>query len=389
MIYLDCAATTKIDENVMIKTKESVMKYYGNPSSQYSLGKETRKLIENARKEIADYINAKPEEIIFTSGGTESDNLAIKGVALANPDKKHIIVSNIEHPAVLETCRFLENQGYKIDYLKADKEGLVNPKELEKLIKKDTLIVSVMHVNNEIGTIQPIKEIGKICRNKKVYFHTDAVQSFCKVKINVNEMNIDLLSVSGHKVNAPKGIGFLYVRNGVEIEPIQHGGGHERGLRSGTENTPGIIGLAEALKLKRENTKEIRDYMIKEILKIPGSRINGSLKQRVDGNINVSFYGIEGESLMLMLDSEGICVSTGSACNSHKLQHSHVLEAIGVDELYINGSIRMSFDKLSKQEADFVIEKLNEKVAKLREMSPFKLDKKSVKEAKRIEWSEH
>lgn len=374
-IYLDNAATTPIEEQVLKVMNETSKKYFANPSSQHTLGKESRKKLEEARETIAKFVNASPKEIYFTSGGTESNNLAIKGVALAYPERKNIITTEIEHPCILNSCRELEKQGYKVDYLKPNKEGLIDLKELEKKITNKTLLVSVMFVNNEIGVIQDISRISKICREKKVFFHTDAVQAFGKLDIDVKKLGIDLLSASGHKINAPKGIGFLYVNEDVKINSIINGGGQERGIRSGTENIVGAIAMAEATKIKREkdSIKKSRDKIINELKKIKGTQINGSLTSRIYNNISVSFYGIEGESLMLLLDHEGIYVSTGSACNSTKLEESHVLKAIGVDEMYINGTIRISLDKLTKNEEDLVIKKIKENVEKLRKISPFKI----------------
>ncbi|MBT3397800.1 cysteine desulfurase [archaeon] len=375
-IYLDNAATTKVDKNVAEKVKKVFLDSYANPSSQHSCGKEARKLVETAREEIANFIGANPSEIIFTSGGTESNNLAIRGLAKANPEKKHIITSVIEHPSVLETCKDLEKQGFSVDYIGVNEEGIVEGADVKKKIRKDTLLVSIMHVNNEIGTIQPIEEIGEVCKKKGVYFHSDCVQGFMKLGIDVRKMHVDLLSVSGHKVHAPKGIGFLYVRKGVRVSAVQTGGGQENGLRSGTGNVPGIVGLAAALSVKQEVTRirKVRDLLVKELLKIPGTRINGSLKKRIWNNVNVSFYGIEGESLMLMLDKEGICVSTGSACASNKLSESYVLKAIKVPELYIHGSLRLTLGEISEKDIKFVVSKINEKVEKLRKISPFKLE---------------
>ncbi len=380
-IYLDNAATTFLAEEVK---KEIAGKFgiFGNPSSRHSLGKEARIEIENARDKIADFIGAKSDEIIFTSGATESNNFAVKGLALANPKKKHIIVSAIEHPSILETCNSMKKQGYKIDIIGVDSEGIVKIDELKKKIKKDTLLVSVMHVNNEIGTIQPIEEIAKICKSKKVLFHTDAVQSFAKIPINVNSIGVDLLSVSGHKINAVKGIGFLYVRKGVKISPLINGGGQEDGMRNGTENVLGIISLAKAIDLKRNEfeVRNSRDRIIKEILKIPGAKLDGSQSQRIYNNACFSFYGIEGESLQMLLDEEGILISTGSACSSNKLAGSHVLKAIGVNKFYLNGSIRLSLDSLkvlTREEEDFVIQKIKENVEKLSKISPFKFVERS------------
>jgi len=375
-IYLDNAATTYLAEEVK-KELNDKMNLFGNPSSRHSLGKEARIEIENARDKLANFIGAKSDEIIFTSGATESNNFAIKGLALANPKKKHIIVSAIEHPSVLETCVSMKKQGYKIDIIPVDKEGIVRVDEIKKKIGKNTLLVSVMHANNEIGTIQPIEEIAKICKVKKVLFHVDAVQSFAKIPINVNSIGVDLLSVSGHKINAVKGIGFLYVRKGVKIVPLINGGGQEDNFRSGTENVLGIISLAKAIDLKRYDfeVRNSRDRIIKEILKIPGARLDGSQSNRLYNNACFSFYGIEGESLQMLLDEEGILISTGSACSSNKLAGSHVLRAIGVNKFYLNGSIRVSLDSLkvlTKEEENFVIQKIKENVEKLSKISPFK-----------------
>jgi len=377
-IYLDNAATTKVDEKVAERVCDVMLNKYGNASSLHKVGQKSKKLLEESRKKIADFIKASPSEIIFTSGGTESNNLAIRGLAKVDSEKKHIITSVIEHSSVLETCHDLEKKGYKINYIGVDNKGIINLKELESKIKKDTLVVSVMHVNNEIGAIQPIEKIGKICKNKGVYFHTDSVQSFKKLDIDVSKVNVDLMSVSGHKIHAPKGIGFLYVKKGTKIFPILTGGEQEKNIRSGTENIPGIIGLASALdvKIDKGKIKKMRDWMIKELLKIQSVKINGSLEKRIYDNINISFYGIEGESLMLMLDEAGIFVSTGSACASNKLKESYVLKAIGVDKMYIHGSIRITIDEISKNDAKFVTEKIKDSVKKLRKISPFKLNLK-------------
>jgi cysteine desulfurase len=373
-IYLDNAATTKVDPKVAKKVSEFFTENYGNASSQHHLGIKSKKSLDEAREKIAKYVSANISEIVFTSGGTESNNLALRGLAKANPEKKHIITSTIEHPSVLETCKDLEEEGCKIDYIKVNSEGIVEPEELEKKISKNTLVVSIMHVNNEIGTIQPIEEIAEICKKHQVYFHTDAVQGFSKIDLDIK--NIDLFSVSGHKINAPKGVGFLYIKNGTKISPIITGGGQENKIRSGTENIPGIVGLAAALEIKRDKDeiKKSRDKIIKELVKIPGTKINGSIKNRIYNNINVSFYGIEGESLMLMLDKEGISISTGSACASTKLAESYVLKAIELENLYIHGSLRLSLDKDAIGKEDYIIKIIKENVEKLREISPFKLN---------------
>lgn len=375
-IYLDNAATTAVDKEVLKAMMPYFSEKYGNPSSLHEFGREAREAIEKAREEIAKLINASPEEIIFTSGGTESDNLAIKGLAMTNPGKKHIITSKIEHPAVLETCKELEKQGYKVDYISVNSDGIVNIEEFKRKITPNTLLVSIMHVNNEIGTIQQIEKIAEICREKNVYFHTDAVQSFGKLKIDVKKMKIDLLSASGHKINAPKGIGILYVKKGIKIKPLLSGGGHEKNLRSGTENVPGIVGLGKACELssrkmkKASKIKELRDSLINNLLEIKATRLNGSREERIFNNVNVSFENVEGEALLLLLDEEGIACSTGSACSNHSLKASHVLKAIGLSDLEAHGSLRLTLDwNNTKAEIEYTIKKIKENVEKLREIS--------------------
>jgi len=371
IIYLDNAATTPVDEEVAKVANEFMIKNYGNASTLYSLGRNARNAVESAREKIAKFLGVSSEEIFFTSGGTESNNLAIKGLALANPDKKHIMTTVIEHPAVMETCRQLERQGYKVDYIPVDKEGIVNVDEIRKKIREDTLIVSVMHVNNEIGTIQPIEEIAEICRLKKVIFHTDAVQSFGKLKIDASKF--DLLSASGHKINAPKGIGFLYVRKGVKINPIIHGGGQEKKIRSGTENVAGIAALKKAVELadkKMKNTaktKKLQGKLINELLKIPGTRLNGSKEKRIFSNVNISFDDAEGEAIVLLLDEKGICCSTGSACSSTSLKTSPVLRAIGLGDEEAHGSLRISLGwQNTDKEVNYAIKEIKKAVENLR-----------------------
>tara|TARA_Y100000310_G_scaffold94081_1_gene91716 strand:+ start:10081 stop:11226 length:1146 start_codon:yes stop_codon:yes gene_type:complete len=375
-IYLDNAATTKVDLKVSKVVDAFSLKEYANPSSIHSFGKNVKKEVDFARKKIANFIGATPSEIIFTSGGTESNNLAIRGLAAANPSKKHIITSVIEHPSVLDTCRSLEKNNYEIECIKVDSNGLINPLEIEKKIRKDTLLVSVMHVNNEIGTIQSIEEIGKICKKKNVYFHSDTIQSFKKIDINVLNMNLDLISVSGHKIHGPKGIGFLYIKKGTKIFSILTGGGQEGGLRSGTENVPGIMGLSTALDIKnnKENILKKRNKLLKGLRKIKAIKINGDMDKRIYNNINISFYGIEAEGLIDLLDKEGIYVSTGSACVSTSLSGSYVLKEIGLDEKYINGSLRLTLSDISHSEIDYVIDKISKNVEKLRSISPFRLN---------------
>ena len=378
-IYLDNAATTKVDSKVAKRVNEIFTSDFGNYSSQHVVGKKVKVAVEEARAKIAKFIGATAKEIVFTSGGTESNNLALRGLAKANPGKKHIITSVIEHPSVLDTCKDLEKDGYSVDYIGVDSGGIVNVSEIEDKIRGDTLVVSIMHVNNEIGTIQPIKEIGTICMENGIYFHSDAVQSFKKIDLDVKKMNIDLLSVSGHKVNAPKGIGFLYVGKNVPISEIMTGGGQENGIRSGTLNSPGIVGLGASLDVdvNKEDIRKMRDLIMEGLLKIPGSKINGSTEDRIYNNINISFYGVEGEGLMLRLDDEGIYVSNGSACASTKLVESYVLKVIDVPKEYIHGSLRLTLGEITLEEANYVVDKITRKVEELRSLSPFelKLDK--------------
>ena len=378
LIYLDNAATTKVDKKVFEAMKPYFIEEYGNPSSQHSLGMQSKEAIEKARKIIATNINARPEEIFFTSGGTEANNWALKELYFINAPlgKKHIIISKIEHPSIIEVCKMLEKLGARITYLDVNKEGFIDMEQLNNAISEDTLAISIIHGNNEIGTIQDIEAIGALCKEKKIYFHIDACQSYGKAKIDVVEQNINLATLNGHKIHGPKGIGALYIRQGTKIAPFINGGGHERGMRSGTENVPGIMGFAEAVKLFNEkdirNMTNIRDYTLKKILGIKNVRINGSLKNRLCNNINVSFSNIEGEAIQRKLQEFGIMISTGSACASNSLKKSHVLKAIGLNDLEINSSIRVSLSKFTtKKEVDYFIKKLNIVVEELREMSPF------------------
>lgn len=376
-VYLDNAAATQVDPRVLKTMMPYFSKNFGNASSLYELGREANEALERSRKTIAGVINAKPEEIYFTSGGTESDNLAIKGV-LSN--KKHLITSSIEHPAVLNVFRQLKNKGYKITILPVNKQGIVSLEKLKKSITKQTGLVSIMHANNEIGTIQPIKEIGKICKKKGVLFHTDAVQTFGKIPIDVKKMNVDLLSISSHKIYGPKGVGALYVRKEVKINPIIQGGGHEDGIRSGTENVAGIVGFAKAAKLcKKEMNKEsqreikLRDYLIKNILKIKNSWLNGHSKKRLPNNAHFCFRFIEGEALVLKLDDKGIAASTGSACSSKHLEPSHILLAIGLSPRDAHGSLRITLGRFTKKsDIDYVLKVLPKVINNLRRISPFK-----------------
>lgn len=374
-IYFDNAATTKVDKGVIKAMLPYFNKKFGNASSLHSFGNEARKAVEDSRKTIAEKLNALPEEIIFTSGGTESDNLAIKGFAYANKDKgNHIITSKVEHHAVLNVCKFLESQGFEVTYLNVNSEGIIDLEEFKKAITEKTILVTIMHANNEIGTIQPIEEIGKICRQKGIAFHTDAVQSFTKISIDVKKMNIDLMSISGHKIYGPKGVGALYIRKGLKIEAQNIGGGHEFNLRSGTENVAGIVGFAKAASLNPEveKVKELRDYLIDLVLKkIPKSRLNGSKEKRLCNNANFSIAGIEGESILMRLDEKGIAVSTGSACSSKSLEPSHVLLAIGLKHVEAHGSLRVTLSRENtKEEIDYFVKCLEKVVKELREVSP-------------------
>jgi len=375
-IYLDNAATTPVDEKVFLAMKPYFSEKFGNASSLHQKGQEAKMALEESREIIAKSINAKPDEIIFTSGGTESNNLAIKGLAFVYPNKKHIIISKIEHDCVLNACKFLESRGYKITYLNVDFDGFIDLKQLEKAITKDTLLVSIIHGNNEIGTIQDLEAIGKICKEKKIFLHTDACQSYTKTLIDVKKQNLDLVTLNAHKIHGPKGVGALYLREGIKIVPIAHGGGHEKNRRSGTENIPSIVGFAEAVKIANpENIKKIsrlRDKLISGLEKIPGSKLNGPKgEKRLANNVNFSFKGVEGESVGGYLDAEGICSSTGSACSSKSLEPSHVLLAIGLTPEQAHGSLRLSLSKNNtEEEIDIVLEKLPKIIEKLRKISP-------------------
>ena len=384
--YFDHAATTATKEEVLKEMLPYFTLNYGNASSIYSIGRKSKKAVEESRHKVAYAIGTEAKEIYFTSCGSESDNLAIKGVAFANKEKgNHIITTKIEHPAVLHTCQHLEREGFRVTYLNVDNEGLINLKELEESITPQTILISVMFANNEIGTIQPIKEIGEIAKRYNIYFHTDAVQAIGNVRINVNELNIDLLSMSAHKFYGPKGMGALYVRSGVKFEKIQDGGHQERNMRAGTENVAGIVGLGKAIELAYENFDEynkkltdLRDYYFSQVEeKIPDIKINGHRTKRLPGNANISFEFIEGESLLLYLDARGICASSGSACTSGTLDPSHVLLAIGLPHEIAHGSLRVTFgDDNSKDDVDFLVDTLVEVVAKLRKMSPLYEEKK-------------
>jgi cysteine desulfurase len=375
-IYLDNAATTKVDEKVVKEMLPYFGEKYGNASSQHLKGSEAKTALEKSRSMIAKNIGANTSEIIFTSGGTESNNFALKGLFFSNyPEKNHIITTKIEHDCVLKTCEWLAKQGAKITYLNVDKDGFVKPEDIEKAITDKTILVSVIHGNNEIGTIQDLEKIGKICREKKVLFHTDACQSFTKVPINVRKQYLDLVTLNSHKIHGPKGVGALYIREGIKITPFMHGGGHERKLRSGTENIPGIVGFAKAVDIANskdiEKMTKLRDKLIEGILKISNTRLNGSRTKRLCNNVNVSFNNIEGEAIGGYLENKGIFVSTGSACMSHSLEPSHVLDAIGISAVQSNSSLRLSLSKYTTEEdIDYVLEHLPKVVEKLRKLSP-------------------
>lgn len=380
LIYLDNAATTKVKDEVYDAMQPYFKELYGNPSSIYRFAGEGKKAIEDARATVAEFLGAKAEEIYFTAGGSESDNWALKATALAKREKgKHIITSKIEHHAILHTCEYLEKLGYEISYINVDENGVVKLDELKAAIREDTILVSVMFANNEIGTIQPIKEIGAIAHEHNIIFHTDAVQAYGHEHINVDEMNIDILSASGHKINGPKGIGIMYLRNSVKIDSFIHGGSQERGRRAGTHNTPGIVGFAKATEIaKRDLDKRhsyesgLRDYLIDRVLaEIPYTKLNGHRTNRLSNNANFSFRFIEGESLLIMLDQKDIAASSGSACTSGSLDPSHVLLAIGLPHEIAHGSLRLTLsDETTKEEIDYVVDELKKIVERLRGMSP-------------------
>ena len=380
MIYLDNAATTKTAPEVVDAMLPYFSEYYGNASTIYSLGAESKKAMDHARQTIADSLGAKPEEIYFTAGGSESDNWALKATAEAYESKgKHIITTKIEHHAILHTCEYLEKRGFEITYLNVDRDGLISLDELKAAIRPDTILISVMFANNEIGTIEPIAEIGEIAKEHGVLFHTDAVQAYAQVPINVDEMHIDMLSASGHKLNGPKGIGFLYIRKGVKIRSFVHGGAQERNRRAGTENIPGIVGLGaaveRAMRIMDSKTRkeiELRDYLIGRLEnEIPHCWLNGHRTKRLPNNINFSFLFIEGESMLIMLDMKGICASSGSACTSGSLDPSHVLLAIGLKHEEAHGSLRLTLsEETTKEEMDIVAEEVKKIVQRLRDMSP-------------------
>lgn len=379
-VYADNSATTKINEDVLAEMMPYLTEHYGNASSIYSVGRDSRRAVDAAREKVAKALGAKPQEIYFTAGGSESDNWAIKGSmdVLKAKGKTHIITTNFEHHAVLHTCQYMEKHGFEVTYLPVNSEGYVTPEQVEAAIQENTGLVTIMYANNEIGTIQPIAEIGAVCRKKKVLFHTDAVQAVGNVPIDVAAQNIDMLSLSGHKIYGPKGIGVLYIRTGVRVENLIHGGAQERNKRAGTENLAGIVGLGKAIELatadipaKIAKVSKLRDHFIQEASKISHSRLNGGLEHRLCGNINMSFEAVEGEALLLMLDLNGICASSGSACTSGSLDPSHVLLAIGLPHEIAHGSLRVSINEHTTQEdIDYMLEVLPQVIARLRDMSP-------------------
>jgi len=378
--YFDNSATTKVSKEVMDSMQPYLNEIYGNPSTIYSIGREAKKAIEIAREKVAKAINADSKEIFFTGSGTEADNWAIKGVAFANQYKgKHIITTNIEHHAVLHTCEYLEKFGFETTYVPVKENGIVDVNDIKDAIREDTILISVMFANNEIGTIQPIKEIGELAKEKNIYFHTDAVQTIGNIPVDVKELNVDLLSLSAHKFHGPKGVGALYVRNGVNIDNLLHGGGQEKRRRASTENIAGIVGLGTAIEITTKNIDEKVKYLIKLrektinglIENIPDIIVNGDREERLPGNVNVCFKYIEGESILLHLDQYGICASSGSACTSGSLEPSHVLLAIGLPHEIAHGSLRLSFsEENTEEEVDYLLEKLPPIIKNLRNMSP-------------------
>lgn len=382
IIYLDNAATTRMDDSVIKEVNKYFSEKYGNPSSSHLMGKEAKRAISEAREIIANSIGAKEDEIFFTSGGTEANNWALKGLFFAHPEKNHIITTKIEHDCILETCRWLKSQGAKITYLNVDSDGFINSKDLEKAITPKTLLFSVIHGNNEIGTIQNLEELGNICKSKGVYLHTDACQSYTKTLLNVKKQNIDLITLNAHKIHGPKGVGALYVRKGIKIAPLLNGGGQENFFRSGTENVPGIMGFAKSVKVASSSDFKrmfkLRDKFINDLLKIPNTKLNGSVgEKRLCNNINICFSNIDAEALGDYLVSYGICSSIGSACSSNTLEgmhkRSHVLEAIGLKDMEMKSSVRFSISKYTtEEELNYASKIIANVVEKLRKISPLK-----------------
>ena len=370
IIYLDNSATTPIKSEVLQEMMPYLTTEYGNASSLYSVGRSAKRAIEKARNRVAELLNCNHNEIYFTGGGSESDNIALKGFAYANKEKgNHIITSKIEHPAILETCKTLERQGFEVSYININEDGIIDVEELRKSIKSNTILISVMTANNEVGTIQPIEEIAKIAHDNNVVFHTDAVQAIGNVQIDVEKMRIDMLSLSSHKINGPKGVGALYIKNGIEVEKFINGGHQEKDRRAGTENIAGIVGLGKAAEIARKNMEKhirnlskVRDYYIKKVQKeIPNIRINGSMENRLPGNANISFKGVNASELIFKLDERGICVSSGSACSSGNTNPSHVLTAMNVPEVYLNSAIRTTFgDNNTFEQVDYVVKILKQ-----------------------------
>lgn len=370
IIYLDNSATTPIKSEVLQEMMPYLTTEYGNASSLYSVGRSAKRAIEKARNRVAELLNCNHNEIYFTGGGSESDNIALKGFAYANKEKgNHIITSKIEHPAILETCKTLERQGFEVSYINVNENGIIDVEELRKSIKTNTILISVMTANNEVGTVQPIEEIAKIAHDNNIIFHTDAVQAIGNVQIDVEKMRIDMLSLSSHKINGPKGVGALYIKNGIEVEKFINGGHQEKDRRAGTENVAGIVGIGKAAEIARKNMEthirnlsKIRDYYIKKVQKeIPNIRINGSMENRLPGNANISFKGINASELIFKLDERGICVSSGSACSSENTNPSHVLTAMNVPEVYLNSAIRTTFgDNNTFEQVDYVVKILKQ-----------------------------
>lgn len=370
IIYLDNSATTPIKSEVLQEMMPYLTTEYGNASSLYSVGRSAKRAIEKARNRVSELLNCNHNEIYFTGGGSESDNIALKGFAYANKEKgNHIITSKIEHPAILETCKTLERQGFEVSYINVNEDGIIDVEELRKSIKTNTILISVMTANNEVGTVQPIEEIAKIAHDNNIVFHTDAVQAIGNVRIDVEKMKIDMLSLSSHKINGPKGVGALYIKNGIEVEKFINGGHQEKDRRAGTENVAGIVGIGKAAEIARKNMEthirnlsKIRDYYIKKVQKeIPNIRINGSMENRLPGNANISFKGINASELIFKLDERGICVSSGSACSSGNTNPSHVLTAMNVPEVYLNSAIRTTFgDNNTFEQVDYVVKILKQ-----------------------------